>query len=212
MKKLFPVLVAAIMAFIGCKKEVQETSEPTDFSLEKGMTVMASSSDSIITNNLKSIAQQFLTDSKLSYEFKGIVYRECLKTTYGDLYVRVSDMIALNSSLGFWSFPTMKYIQRLVNNIKAIDSSEPIVLIPYLEEKTMNFVDNYEYPIGIPKAVIDQEYDSVSATCAGYTINSSNTLISNGMSINEDYGFANDVWVFGLEEKVSDLSPGLINQ
>ena len=89
-----------------------------------------------------------------------------------------------------------------MNEIRAIDALEPVVFIPFLEDKTQSWITNNQYPTTVPDGVIRDEYDTTTNLCAGYTLNSSNVLTAKSLNISETYAWANDLWVFGSEENL----------
>ena len=195
--------VACMLSFASCKKEVKTPSEQKPAILTQSQSLDGGGSTKI--NTLKSLAQAFLHDASISSNFKKVIYTECLKEKYDDYYITVKDLIAMNDTLQLWSSERKQYIQDLVDEIKSYNPYEPIVFIPFLEDKPSTFITNREYPTGKPDAVIKDEYSPTLSTCPGLILNQSDILVPKGQNIDEDYAWANDVWVFGQEEGVSSL-------
>ncbi len=123
-----------------------------------------------------------------------------MKQKYDDYYITVKDIISMNDTLHFWNSSRKSYIQGLLNDLYALGQKEPVVFIPFLEDKPITFITNNEFPQGVPIAVLKPEYDSANATCPGYTLKQNDNLESIQQNINEDYAWVNDVWVIGEEE------------
>lgn len=197
MKKLVLWSILLTVIFIACKKESRNFSP----SNEIGPVIQPPNPTK--TAKYKSIAEKFLGSAKFSSNFKKIIYQKCFDQRYGDYYITVKDLLALNDTLSFWNAATKKIIADLTNDIRAIDGSEPIVYIPWLEEKTQDWITNNQFPTTTPDGVVSEEYDTTSHVCAAYTLNSSNVLTAKNMNADETYAWANDLWVFGSEEVVS---------
>jgi len=190
---------AGLLTLASCQKKVKETNNlQEEFPAPAG----GGGGGATVVDKLKSLAQAFLSDARLSSNFKKAIYNECLKEKYDDTYIPVRDLIAMNDTLLLWNTTRKQYIQGLVDEILAFGQNQPVVFIPFVEDKPASWIINNEYPTGVPDAVIKDEYNSSTQKCPGYTLDQSDNLVAKGLDIDEAYAWANDLWLFGAEEGV----------
>lgn len=190
---------AGLLMLASCQKKVKE---PNNLQEEFPAPAGGGGGGATVVDKLKSLAQAFLSDARQSSNFKKAIYNECLKEKYDDNYIPVRDLIAMNDTLLLWNTTRKQYIQGLVDEIMAFGQNQPVVFIPFVEDKPALWITNNEYPTGVPDAVIKDEYNSSTQKCPGYTLDQSDNLVAKGLDIDEAYAWEKDLWVFGQEEGV----------
>jgi hypothetical protein len=145
-----------------------------------------------------------LQNGKASANFKKIVYERCMQQRYRDYYIRISDLVKANDTLGFWTAKNAQIVKEYVDRLICANSAEPIIFIPSLEDKPETYARNMEFPIGEPVAVVGEEYRDATEVAPSYKLNTSNLLTSRNVAIDEATAWNTDTWVIELEEVVSE--------
>ena len=215
MKKLF--LSALIFFFLlGCKKDIYKPMLLTNSSDKS----TKQATGSLLLNKLdyfKLLTHEFLTSAKNSQDFKKWIYESCYAQDSGDYYVPVYDLLDKNERLGYcyWDVNKANYIrEEIVDKIKEIDVlndeiyGSPIVFVTSLEDINIDSL-SMNIPITNPIACIGLEYDSITTYCPGYSIDFKDSLICVSTTIDENYAWSHDVWVFGQEEP--GVENGIVN-
>jgi hypothetical protein len=93
MRKRINVALSGLLFVASCQKELKKSNE-SEFPTGGG-----GGGGSTLIDKLKSLAQAFLYDARISSTFKKAIYNECLKEKYDDYYITVKDLIAMNDTL-----------------------------------------------------------------------------------------------------------------
>ncbi len=140
-----------------------------------------------------------------SIDFKKTVYGLCMEELQGDYFIKVSDLLELNQTEGFWNVNEVQDVLDLTNEIRCSDDREPIVFIPSVEEKESFFLQSDDFPSGCPVTVISDEYNSENQETPSYTL-SNDLLVDRFISMNEENAWNSDTWVIGQEENISEVN------
>ena len=195
MKSKFLLFIAATIFFISCKKndlEKQDNLAVTD-----------------VTKAYKEIASQILTTAKSNDNFRTLAYSECNKQKFGDYYVKLNELISLNSSHNYWDAATVNNLKALQNSISQKTGRDVIIFIPSIEKHPEKAAANKANGLQLrteviqdPIAVIAEEFVPIDQTSPGYIVDNNGTLTFY-QTIDESFAWENDVWVVGEEEIVS---------
>jgi hypothetical protein len=189
MKSKLLTAIMATLIFVACKKNdtvVNSETPQTD-----------------VAKAYKDIATVIITTAKNDNNFRQTAYVECNKQKYGDYYVKLDELIALNSTQNYWDAATANKLTELQRQIKSAKRNDVIVFIPSLEKhpekanasRVSARTEVYEEAV----AVIGDEYQVPTQTCPGYIVETNGTL-GFYQTINEAFAWEHDVWVIGEEE------------
>ena len=159
-----------------------------------------------VTKTYKEIASIILTTAKSNDIFRTVAYVECNKQKYGDYYVKLDELISLNTTHNYWDEATVNRLSNLEKAITDTKRNDVTIFIPSIEKHPEKATQNrnqsrteaYEEPI----AVIATEYDNPTQTSPGYIVES-NGVLTFYQTINETFAWEHDVWVVGEEENCS---------
>lgn len=197
MKTYISFLIITVTFLISCKKDIKYdhlTSVNSDvFELK---------------TKYKELASVIISTAIKNKKFKKIVYDECIKEKFGDYYVRIDELIALNKSYTFWDNKTVQILETLQNDIKNKTERNVTIFIPSMENiklkvplnnnSLLSKENNFIYDETLYTVIAD-EYLPTDQTCPGYVVNTDGNL-SYYQTIDESFAWENDVWVFGQEE------------
>ena len=192
MKSKFLLFITATALFAACNKNdiVNESVTPvTD-----------------VTKAYKDIASVIISTAKSNDNFRTIAYIECNKQKYGDYYVKLNELIALNATQHYWDAATVTKLSNLEKAITETKRNDVTIFIPSIEKHpekaTANRILARTEVVQEPVAVVATEYDNPTQTSPGYIVEN-NGVLTFYQTINESFAWENDVWVVGEEEIVS---------
>lgn len=192
MKTLLLIFSLATISFVACKKN--NTGESQDFGIADA------------TKTYKDIASIIISTAKTNDNFRTIAYSECNKQQYGDYYVKLNELIALNATHNYWDATTVAKLSDLERELSETKRNNVTIFIPSIEKhpekvtqiRNQSRTGAYEEPV----AVIATEYDNPTQTSPGYIVES-NGVLTFYQTINETFAWEHDVWVVGEEENCS---------
>lgn len=192
MKLKFLIAIFVTISFVACKKNdaiVKPENEKAD-----------------ITKSYKDIATIVITTAMNNSNFRSVAYTECKKQKYGDYYVKLEELLALNNLHKYWDENTVNKLYSLEKEITQSKRNAVTVFIPSIEKHPEKANSNRTHSrvneTLVPIAVIGDEYNNPNQTCPGYNVET-NGILNFFSIIDESYAWENDVWVFGEEEIVS---------
>lgn len=197
MKTYISLLIITLTFLISCKKDIKY-DDLTSLNSEVFE----------IKSKYKELASVIISTAIKNQKFKKIVYDECIKEKFGDYYVRLDDLIALNKSYTFWDNKTVQNLETLQNDIKNKTERNVIIFIPSMENIKSKVAQNDNFSISKKEnstvyeniiTVIGDEYIPTDQTCPGYVVSNEGNLVFY-QTIDESFAWENDVWVFGQEE------------
>ena len=167
MRKTF-ILISSVVFLAACKKTIQDEN-----------TTVTPNSD--LKDSYKQIASVVLTTAKNNDGFRTLAYQECNKQKFGDYYVRLSDLLSLNSTFKFWDDATIKGLNEQQEKISRAGKNAVTIFIPSLEKhpekaETPNRVQGRPDTYAEPIAVIAEEYSDPTQTCPGYVVETNGVL------------------------------------
>ncbi len=156
-----------------------------------------------VTKAYKDIASVIISTAKNNNNFRNVAYSECNKQKYGDYYVKLDELIALNATHKYWDATTVNKLLDFQKQIKSSKRNDVIIFIPSVENYPISGQSNrvaaranvYDEAI----AVIGDEYQARSQTCPGYIVETDGNFTFY-QTIDEEFAWENDVWVIGEEE------------
>ena len=192
MKSKFLLFITATALFASCKKN--------DI-VDKPVTLTTD-----VTKAYKDIASVIISTAKSNDNFRTIAYTECNKQKYGDYYVKLNELIALNATHNYWDAATVTKLSNLEKAITVTKRNDVTIFIPSIEKHpekaTANRMLARTEVVQEPVAVVATEYDNPTQTSPGYIVEN-NGVLTFYQTINESFAWENDVWVVGEEEIVS---------
>ena len=191
MKTNFLLFIIAIASFVSCKK---------NNIVEKPVIPLTD-----VTKAYKDIASIIISTAKNNDNFRTTAYAECNKQKYGDYYVKLNELIALNEAKNYWDAATVIKLSNLEKAINEAKRNDVIIFIPSIEkhpEKASQSRMQARQAVQEPVAVIGDEYQAPTQTCPGYIVETNGSLTFY-QTINESFAWENDIWVIGEEEVVS---------
>lgn len=200
--KSLPVVIVLLMTgFIACKKErfsAKEELQNMDqsFSISVGCEQDKQAS-------IRAIAKLIVEKAETDFKFRLFVYSLCYDQLYGDYYIRIADIAEKGLAEGYFSNSEADFLWENRAKFMCEDTGEPILFIPFLEEVDEEQFKKEDLPKDAPIVVFQDEYNENAATSIGWRlVNGSFQAVYE--QIDEEFAWANDVWVFGEEEKVSE--------
>lgn len=193
MKSKILIAILISISFVACKKN--------DI-VVKPETLVAD-----VTQSYKDIAAIIITTAKNNTNFRTLAYAECNKQKYGDYYVKLNELIALNTMHNYWDAATITKLSNLEKVITSTKRNDVTIFIPSIEKHPEKAVANRLQQrteiLQEPIAVIGAEFVPSTQSSAGYIVNNSSGTLTFYQTIDESYAWENDVWVVGEEEIVS---------
>ncbi len=193
MKSKFLIASLVTISFVACKKSDIITNKSE-----------ATTTD--VTKAYKDIASIILTTAKSNAIFRIVSYIECNKQKFGDYYVKLDELIALNTSHNYWDAATVTKLSALERAITETKRNDVTIFIPSVEKHPEKAIANRMLArtevVQEPVAVIAAEFDNPTQTSPGYIVEN-NGILTFYQTINESFAWENDVWVVGEEEIVS---------
>ena len=159
-----------------------------------------------VTKTYKEIASIILTTAKSNDIFRTVAYVECNKQKYGDYYVKLDELISLNTTHNYWDEATVNRLSNLEKAITDTKRNDVTIFIPSIEKHPEKAIANRILArtevVQEPVAVVASEYDISTQTSPGYIVES-NGVLTFYQTINETFAWEHDVWVVGEEENCS---------
>ena len=159
-----------------------------------------------VTKTYKEIASIILTTAKSNDIFRTVAYVECNKQKYGDYYVKLDELISLNTTHNYWDEATVNRLSNLEKAITDTKRNDVTIFIPSIEKHPEKAIANRILArtevVQEPVAVVASEYDISTQTSKGYIVEN-NGVLTFYQTINEAFAWEHDVWVVGEEENCS---------
>jgi hypothetical protein len=203
--KNFFLLCCVIILFAACRKEVD--FKETNDNAAAGSTNISNSGNPECDWNtsIRNIAT-FITQKAYDHpDLRKWIYKRCHEEHYGDYNTKIQDIKDFNQAEGnpYWDESEDALFAEWMEVYRCGTGLDPIVFIPHIEEiDPLDYFDNNNYPTGLPEVVFMDEYDENNHTAPTYVL-ASGVLQINSEGVDEEYAWANDVWVFGEEEEAS---------
>lgn len=154
-------------------------------------------------DNFRLLMKEILITAENSSDFQRHVIQECYATEAagGDYEVKISRLLELNQTYDFFGSRAAT-IHQLTSDIIADENNheEPIIFVPFIEDRDADSVLQ-NCTSRVPEAVLAADYNPATQECPAYTL-SGDDLYHTSARINEEYAWANPVWVFNQFENV----------